>query len=232
MRHIPNGITSLNLASGFTAIILILSGNIPAACWMIAAAMVFDFLDGFASRLLKAYSDMGKELDSLADVVSFGAAPGLLVYTLLSGRQPLPGNLHFLIISACFAVCAGLRLARFNIDTEQTVNFRGLPTPAAAFAVITLAFAGEYAGSDFITSLAVNKITLSVYTLVISALMVSRIPMVSLKIKHLRLAGNEARYLLLLSSAILIVFAGPAGAVLIIPAYIIISVISSFVGWL
>jgi len=232
MRHIPNGITSLNLASGFTAIILIISGNIQAACWMIAAAMVFDFLDGFASRLLNAYSDMGRELDSLADVVSFGAAPGLLVYTLLSGGESLPGNFHFLIISACFTVCAGLRLAKFNIDTEQTVNFRGLPTPAAAFAVVTLTFAREYAGTDYITAFALNKITLSVYVLVISALMVSRIPMVSLKLKNLRITGNEARYLLLLASVMLIVFAGPAGAVLIIPAYIIISVISSFAGWL
>lgn len=232
MRHIPNSITALNLASGFTAIVLIISGNITAACWMIIAAMVFDFLDGFASRLLNAYSDLGRELDSLADVVSFGAAPGLMAFMLLSGGGEIRGNIHFLAAGILFTVCAGLRLARFNTDTEQSVNFRGLPTPAAALSVVTLALAGEYSGSGFIKSLADDRIIFTVYILVISALMVSRIPMVSLKIKNLKFSGNEARYLLLLVAVLLTVFAGPAGAALIIPAYIIISVISSFAGWL
>jgi len=84
MKSIPNIITSLNLAAGFVAIVFILNGNPETACWVLLAGMIFDFLDGFASRLLNAYSDLGKELDSLADLVSFGVAPGLIIYSLLS----------------------------------------------------------------------------------------------------------------------------------------------------
>ena len=153
MKHIPNFITSLNLISGFFAIIFASSGDIVTASWLILVAMIFDFLDGFSARLLKAYSAIGKELDSLADVVSFGVAPGLIMYHLLrnslSLNAPLNADLNsvntllLLLISALMPVCGALRLAIFNVDSTQTKTFKGLPIPANALAVISVVIAGH-----------------------------------------------------------------------------------------
>ena len=131
MKHIPNFITSLNLASGFIAIILAVNGNLTAASWLLVAAMIFDFCDGFAARLLKAYSETGRELDSLADIVSFGVAPAVIIYKLVnnsfsSGITWISRNI-FRCIQGIFMSCsgynAGLRSAasrkiqhRFNPD--------------------------------------------------------------------------------------------------------------------
>jgi len=136
-KHIPNSITCLNLFSGCVAVFLAFKGNYEGAIIAILLAAVFDFFDGFAARLLKAYSPMGKELDSLADMVSFGVAPGAIVFSLLSETNVcewLP-FLAFLI-----PVFSGLRLAKFNIDERQTTSFIGLPTPANAIFWAGLAF--------------------------------------------------------------------------------------------
>lgn len=236
MKHIPNMITTLNLVSGFVAIILILNGNLIAAGWFIAAAMVFDFLDGLAARLLNAYSDMGKELDSLADIVSFGVAPALIVYKLLepgslqSSRLDEPGNnidFLFMAISAVYALCAGLRLAKFNTDTEQSLSFRGLPTPAAALSVISLVLAAGTGEDNIVKSFTISSTALTVYTLLISGLMVSRLPMMSLKIKNLKFKGNEAKYVLAGISLVLLISLGLTGLVLVIPVYVVISLVVS-----
>ena len=138
MKHIPNFITSLNLASGFAAIIFAANGNIESASWFILAAMIFDFLDGFSARLLKAYSAIGKELDSLADLVSFGVAPALIIYRLLFDAVSLnvPININseglksilLMIAPALMVICAAIRLAVFNLDSSQATTFKGLPT--------------------------------------------------------------------------------------------------------
>jgi CDP-diacylglycerol--serine O-phosphatidyltransferase len=154
-KHIPNFITSLNLAAGFMAVIFAANDDLVAASYLILAAMIFDFMDGFSARLLKAYSDIGKELDSLADVVSFGVAPAMIIYKLISVRGSLftagsdatfsqTGSLLLNIIPVLMPVCAALRLAKFNIDTEQKTSFKGLPTPANALAVITVLIAANY----------------------------------------------------------------------------------------
>jgi CDP-diacylglycerol--serine O-phosphatidyltransferase len=229
MRHIPNFITSLNLASGFIAIIFILNGDPLTASWIILAAMVFDFLDGFASRLLHAYSDMGKELDSLADMVSFGAAPGLLIYSLLTKsavQAELPLKIGIIAASAFFPVCAGLRLAKFNIDTTQTTSFRGLPTPAGALAVISVILSASYSDSGLIGSFTASQISVILFSLILSGLMVSRIPLLSLKFHDLKLKGNEGRFLLVLLSVAAVAIFGITGITLIIPVYIAISVLS------
>src|ERR1035437_9737187 len=157
MKYIPNFITSLNLASGFIAVIFAANGDIVTASWLILAAMIFAFLDGFSARLLKAYSEIGKELDSLADVVSFGVAPGMIIYQLvndsLSQSIPMTDNpavvtgILILLIPVIMPVCAALRLAKFNVDTTQAITFKGLPTPANALAVISLVIAGNYSHS-------------------------------------------------------------------------------------
>jgi CDP-diacylglycerol---serine O-phosphatidyltransferase len=229
MRHIPNFITSLNLASGFTAIVFILNGNPLVASWIILAAMVFDFLDGFASRQLHAYSDMGKELDSLADVVSFGVAPGLLIYSLLTKstfQADLTLRIAILASSAFFAVCAGLRLAKFNIDTTQTTSFKGLPTPAAALAVVSVILSDSYSDSSIIRAFTASTISVILFSLVLSGLMVSRIPLLALKFHDMKLKGNEGRYLLITASVAVVAILRFTGLPLIIPVYIAVSLAS------
>jgi len=236
MKHIPNTITSLNLVSGFISIIFILNGDLITASWLILAAMIFDFLDGFSARLLKSYSAIGKELDSLADVVSFGVAPGLIIFKLLaeSFQLPQPFTVHsgtlssFLLLctTAIMPVCAGLRLAIFNVDETQAGSFKGLPTPANGLAVISLVIAAHSAGTGIYQSLTGSPVFLIIFTLILSVLMVSRIPLLSLKTTHLKFKGNEGLYLLIIMAGVAFIFAGMNAAPLIIPLYILASVIS------
>ena len=236
MKHIPNFITSLNLAAGFIAIAYTLNGDLITASWFLLAALIFDFLDGFASRLLHAYSEMGKELDSLADVVSFGVAPGLMIYSLLREIFYLREMFHISYsvaiygllygIPALFVVCAGLRLARFNIDKTQATSFKGLPVPAAALAVITVLLAGRYFDSAPVRSLTASSIQLMAFTAILSVLMISRIPLISLKIMNLKLRGNEGRYMLIVVCVAMVLIVGLRSIPLIVPAYIIVSLIS------
>jgi CDP-diacylglycerol---serine O-phosphatidyltransferase len=234
-KHIPNFITSLNLAAGFISIIFAFSGQIVMASWLILVAMAFDFLDGFSARLLKAYSPVGKELDSLADMVSFGVAPAVIIHFLLGNSlglsQPMlinAGSIQaslILLAPVIMVVCAALRLAIFNIDDTQSTSFRGIPTPASALAVISVVFADHYSQSRITELFTGSEVTLLIFTLTISLLMVTRIPFLSLKTNHLKFRGNQGRYILIaLVIATLAIF-GFAGAIFIIPLYIVISLI-------
>jgi CDP-diacylglycerol---serine O-phosphatidyltransferase len=236
MKNIPNFITSLNLTSGFIAIIYASNGYIAAASWLILAAMVFDFLDGFSARLLKAYSDVGKELDSLADIVSFGVAPAIIIYHLLNdsldradSALSISGNITAtitLIIPALMLACAALRLAVFNVDTTQATTFRGLPTPANALAVISIVLAEQYSQSETLRFVTENPAIIAGLTILLSLLMVSRIPFLSLKVKNLKIKGNEGRYLLAILVPVSLLIFGIGALSLIIPVYIIVSLIS------
>lgn len=237
MKHIPNFITSLNLISGFFAIIFAASGDTVASSWWILAAMIFDFLDGFSARLFKAYSAIGKELDSLADVVSFGVAPALIIYHLLrnslSLNTPINAEINsvntllLMLVSAIMPVCGALRLAIFNTDSTQTNTFKGLPIPANALAVISVVI-GQNSQSHFFNSFTGSPFLLILFTIILSFLMVSRIPFLSLKPVNLKLKGNEGRYILigliLAAFAIFRINAFP----LVIPLYIIASALSLF----
>jgi CDP-diacylglycerol--serine O-phosphatidyltransferase len=235
-RHIPNFITSLNLASGFLAIIFTLKGNIVTASWLIFAAMIFDFLDGFSARLLKAYSDIGKELDSLADVVSFGVAPALIIYNLIdaslsSDITAIAGknesiNALILFSPVIMPVCAALRLAIFNIDETQTRSFKGLPTPANAIAVISVVIAARYSDLNILNSFTGSVSALVIFTVILSLLMVTRLPLLSLKTDHIKFTGNEERYILILMVVIAFAIFGVSAFPLIIPLYIIASILS------
>ena len=236
MKHIPNFITSLNLVSGFIAIIFAANGNLITSSWFLLAAMIFDFMDGFSARLLKAYSPLGKELDSLADVVSFGVAPGLIIYYLLinSGSTGSPVNLYsdvfktivFKLIAAIMPVCGAIRLAIFNLDSTQSTSFKGLPIPANALAVISVVIAGHYSNSPLIDSFTSSPLLLIIFTIILSLLMVSRIPLFSLKITNLKLKGNEGRYILFVLILINVSIFGTLALPLIIPLYIISSSLS------
>lgn len=229
-RHIPNFITSLNLASGFIAAIYALNNNLVTASWLILAAMVFDFLDGMSARILKAYSDIGKELDSLADIVSFGVAPALLICRLIE-IQPSSETFPFLpFIPAIMPVCAALRLAKFNTDPSQSRSFKGLPTPANALAVISVVIASHYSGSEFLNTLTGSVAFLLILTVVLSLLMVTRLPLLSLKTDHCKLKGNEGRYILILMVVVSFALFGISAAPLIIPLYITASLISPLLG--
>jgi CDP-diacylglycerol--serine O-phosphatidyltransferase len=235
-KHIPNLITSLNLVSGFISIIFIARGDTVTGSWLILTAMIFDFLDGFSARLLKAYSAIGKELDSLADVVSFGVAPAFIIYKLLIDSVPMnsdiplnqttPLTVIILIITALMPVCAALRLAIFNLDETQATTFKGLPTPANALAVISVILASHFSDAAVFNSITGSPVTLIIITVILSLLMVSRIPLLSLKFSNLKLKGNEGRYILIASVLLSIIILGIAAASLIIPLYIGISLLS------
>jgi CDP-diacylglycerol---serine O-phosphatidyltransferase len=236
MKHLPNFITTLNLAAGFAAIISAANGYLLTASWLIVAAMIFDFLDGFSARILKAYSDTGKELDSLADLVSFGVAPAMIIYKLLIpaiSNLPLHDSANetslstiLLYIPVFMPVCAAWRLAKFNIDTTQTTSFKGLPTPANAIAVISVVMALNFSSMSLLKSFTGSPAALLAYTVILSFLMVTRLPLLSLKFKNLNFKGNEERYILIGLVLISFIIFGLAAALLIIPLYILVSVIS------
>ncbi|MFW9598373.1 MAG: CDP-diacylglycerol--serine O-phosphatidyltransferase [Paludibacter sp.] len=214
-KHIPNFITTLNLFSGCFAIYYGFQANYEMVMAFILIAAVFDFMDGLAARILKAYSAMGKELDSLADVVSFGVAPGVLVFSLIN-ESALPDWMAF--VGFIVPVFSALRLAKFNIDARQTSSFIGMPTPANA-----LFWAGMgYSFSDLLID---NGLLTIVLAIVFCLFLVSEVPMFSLKFKNLSLKNNWVQYLFLVGSVALIVYFQTKALALIIAWYLVLSAI-------
>lgn len=210
-KHIPNFITLLNLFCGFTAIVFAAHHDWEASFLMMCLALLFDFCDGLAARLLHVKSELGKQLDSLSDLVSFGVVPALMSYQFWDALGGLPrktgfswyfADMHGIIIIpfilCAIYVCAGaLRLGKFNLDERQTENFRGLPIPLAAFTVVSLPFALA----------SFHTIVYHAAFLIVSMLMLTNIPLFSLKFKNLKWNDNLHRYLfLLLSAAVLLLF--------------------------
>ncbi|GHT20745.1 CDP-diacylglycerol--serine O-phosphatidyltransferase [Bacteroidia bacterium] len=238
MRHVPNFITCLNLFSGCLACVSVLhfSGDAKflAAFCFIALAAVFDFFDGFAARLLHAPSKIGGELDSLADVVSFGVAPGCIIYIYLEStlagseyviagltRNPLTG-IEFL--GFLLPVFAALRLAKFNLDTRQTTSFLGLPVPACAL------FWASFIPSLNAFSLPCKGGIVLILVGVFCGLMVSEIPMLALKFKNARWEDNKWSFLVVLIAIITIGFCALSqkpllGVCLSIIAYLLLSLV-------
>ena len=222
IRHIPNALTTGNLLSGVYGIILVMQGNITAGTVMIWVGALFDFADGFAARILKANSDIGKELDSLADMVTFGTLPALVMFALLKDQLPL--QYSFLAFSALLTPAfSALRLAKFNIDPEQKENFRGLPTPANAFLLSGIPF---LTGSRFLhdNGLLVLELLIILFG---SLLMVSNIRFPSLKFKTYRPAKNVARYMIIFSSIVLLISFRLKGITPVMFTYVLISLINN-----
>ncbi len=226
-RHIPNTFTLLNLTSGFIAIIMVVNGNVKTALILVAAALIFDFADGFAARLLKAYSPLGKELDSLADLVTFGVFPGLLAWFMISAAMPNGATWYLWLpwVAVVVPALSALRLAKFNVDTEQTYHFLGLATPANAFMILSLAAASQFGGGTLSELIITNPFIIAVTVVISSALTVTRIPLLSLKIKDLSLRSNTGRLALLAVWVLLLIIMGATGLIFIIPAYIVISLL-------
>lgn len=221
VNYIPNTITCLNLLSGCAAVFFAFNldmdcGAIPPMYWafiFIGAAAVFDFCDGFSARLLHAYSPMGKELDSLSDLVSFGLAPAFLV---MNSMRVFGASLAVSAIALLIAVMGALRLAKFNVDTRQTTSFIGLPIPAnAIFWIGTLAWIDSHSYP--------GNAVMIILIAVISLLMVSEIGMFSLKFTNLSLRDNLRRYVVIAAAVIFIVTEGVSGLAWTIILYILIS---------
>jgi len=222
-KHIPNAITSLNLFSGCIAIVFAFEEAYLTAALFIALAAVFDFLDGFAARLLKAYSAMGKELDSLADVVSFGVAPGVMAYSFIATQSMTMGSPTWLAwFGFLIPVFSALRLAKFNLDERQTSSFLGLPTPANA---LFWAF-GIGSSFNFFLSYNFDPIVIVIGILISSALLVLEIPMFSLKFKDFQWKGNRLRYYFLMGCIILLALLNVNGISACIVWYILLSVLN------
>ena len=223
-RHIPNTVTCLNLFSGCIACVMAFEARYDLALLFIILSAVFDFFDGMLARVLNAHSIIGKDLDSLADDVSFGVAPSLIVFSLLK-EMYYPASMEFIAPYLPYAaflisVFSALRLAKFNNDTRQTSSFIGLPVPANAL------FWGSFVvgAHDFLVSENCHPVYILLLVCLFSWLLVSEIPMFSLKVKSLAWKGNELRYILIACAIIFVAlwgFLGISGTILL---YIVLSI--------
>jgi len=215
------------------SIISSLHGVLETAAYFVFAAAVFDFLDGFAARWLQAYSAMGKELDSLADVVSFGVAPAVIMYVLLLTTAENQGftteaySSGWWVVASAFilAVFSALRLAKFNIDTRQTDSFIGLPTPANALFICSLAFISP--ANHLLSVLTGNLFFLLAVIVVFSYLLVSELSLFSLKFKSFDWKSNQIRYIFVIASAIILIIFHWVGLALVILVYVILSIFTN-----
>lgn len=179
IKHIPNTITSMNLLCGVLGVIFTFQGALDLAFYLMILAAVFDFLDGFSARMLKAYSPMGKELDSLADLISFGLLPALMIH-----RRLVEGGMtgFWIYVPVIICIFSALRLAKFNVDDRQSENFLGLPTPACAMWCGSLIYAADR-GVMTVAGLLSERYIMIIAPVVLALLLVSEIPMFSMKFK-------------------------------------------------
>ena len=250
MKQIPNLFTLLNLFLGTTAIILILQTGQTIAfinnegytmvdlpekiTWgalLIFLAAIVDFLDGFVARLFKAASPMGKQLDSLSDVVSFGVAPALVVYQLLrisyaQEENGLDVSIAFLLPALIIACAAAWRLAKFNLDESQQYSFKGLPTPAAGLFVASLPLILHFPTNIInITDYIINKWILYLIIILLSFLMVSNLPLMSFKFKDFNLKNNLPKYLVIIIGIVAAIFLQWIAVPILLVTYVIISLL-------
>lgn len=246
LKQIPNIVTLLNLFFGCMAIVAavqpgltIITGSdgeqlvaLPEKIWLaaifIGIAAVIDFLDGFVARLLNASSEMGKQLDSLADVVSFGVAPAMIVYQFLrlSYAQQEDGldiNMGYLLPAFILPCAAAYRLGRFNLDTTQQFGFKGLPVPAAGLLIASFPLIYWFSGSTALVALFLNKWLWYGTILLLSGLMVSTLPLMAFKFKDYTLANNWPKYLLITIAVIAGIFLQWLAIPLVIISYVVLS---------
>lgn len=214
-KHIPNTLTCLNLITGALGCITVIEGNYEIAVFYIIISAFFDFLDGFVARLLNVQSTIGKELDSLADMVSFGLLPALYMVKIMENHlifelEQLP------LVGLLIAAFSAIRLAKFNLDTRQSNQFIGLPTPANAIMISSLSFLPQ--------PIEVHILILLVITLISCYLMIAELPMIALKFKGFGWKSNQWRFSLILCMICLIAIFQLAAFPFLIPAYIILSI--------
>lgn len=241
IKQIPNIITSLNLMCGCVAILFAVSGDLTLAAFFAFTGIFFDYFDGLAARLLKAQSEVGLQLDSLADVVTSGVVPALAMVQLLS--LSLTGNYiqlddyfsmtdgdyqftnYLPLIGLLIAVASAYRLAKFNLDTRQTTSFIGLPTPANTLLILSLPLMLTYQHSELIDQVILNKWVLIGLTLLSCFLLNAEIKLFGLKFKTWGLKQNGIRYMYLVLSVVLMFLLKFAAIPLLILLYIVLSLV-------
>ncbi len=236
-KYIPNTITSMNLLCGVLAAACAFGGELQAAALFIIAGAVFDFFDGFAARALGVSGPMGKELDSLADNITFGLAPAAIYSTyvrwFLTGSFVTPlaememGDIVMSFIPLILSVFAGLRLAKFNIDERQTESFLGLTTTATG--LFTASLIWMLPGNEELFKSVMTPAVVFVMVAIFCGLLVSEIPMFSLKVKHWTWKGNELKVILLAVGLISIIMMGLGGISVTIALYTIFSIVKSLI---
>ena len=225
-RHIPNAFTCGNLICGCLAIIQVFEGQLSTAAYLVGMALIFDFFDGFMARLLRVPSSIGKDLDSLADMVTFGVVPGLVMYKLLSGivypSQMFPSCVPYFAFLIPLFSC--VRLAKFNNDTRQSNSFIGLPTPSNAMVICSIPLISKFQGQPAIL---LNPYFLCLLSLIMSLLLVAEIPLFALKFKSFRWPDNKLRFTFLALSLILLATLQFVAIPLIILLYILVSIVNN-----
>ena len=240
-KHIPNILTLGNLFCGTVATIYAVQGNFEIAGILVVLGIFFDFFDGFAARILNVSGELGKQLDSLADMVTSGVVPGIIMFKLLATSPNLDTlenapidtnwmNFNFapiqffallLTIGACY------RLAKFNIDTRQSESFIGLPTPAMSLFIISLPLIQEYSTIEPIQNLVSNHYFLILVIVLLTYLMNAELPLFSLKFKEYSIKNNFIKYLFLLISLVMLLTLQFVSIPLIIAFYVCLSVVSN-----
>ena len=225
---VPNFITLLNLLSGGIAVIFAVKGDLSTAALFVFFGIFFDFFDGFLARKLNVSSEMGLQLDSLADLVTSGLAPALVLVNLieLSILTSQDANCFLPYLGLLVLLCSAYRLAKFNISTEQSQFFIGLPTPANALLIMSLPLILDYQNSDSYNALILNPFFLVVVTLLSSFLLNAPVKLIALKFKTWNFSENASKYILIIFSLVGLILFKFAGIPLIIIFYIMLSLIN------
>lgn len=222
-----------NLLCGCLGIVAVFDGNLPAASWLILVAGILDFGDGFVARLVKAHSELGKQLDSLADMVTFGALPAFMMFKLLASATASDVNSSAFIyadglpyLAFSLAIFSALRLAKFNIDTRQSDSFIGVPTPANALVIASFPLMMVFRGGltdAWGVDLFCNSPFWIGYTILMSYLMVAELPLMAFKFKSFTWAENKIKYIFLILSALLLLILQFAAIPVIVGLYVLLS---------
>jgi CDP-diacylglycerol--serine O-phosphatidyltransferase len=237
-KHIPNAITLLNLASGLLAIIAIFKGYYDEAFLFVCLGIFFDFWDGFFARKFNVSGELGLQLDSLADVVTSGVVPGLMIFKLLQDIQEDDTSIYYLTeeyyymgfvpyLGFIVTLASAFRLAKFNIDTRQTDSFIGLPTPANALFIMSIPMIQFDGTHEWLVNALFNPFVLLIISLVSAYMLNAEIPLFSLKIKDFSWDKNKLQVFFLTIAATLLLFLGFTALPIIILLYVVLSVVNN-----
>ncbi len=245
-KHIPNLITLLNLLSGTIAVYFAVKEQLVLAAFFVFLGIFFDFFDGFAARLLNVQGELGKQLDSLADVVTSGVVPGIVLFQLMqkslnNGRwnkganlitdlitkDYFTGNFFISIIGLFFTLAAAYRLAKFNIDDRQTSSFIGLPVPAATLVVLALPLILAYSNSEVANTLIENVWFLIGLTFLLCYFMNAEIPLFSLKFKDYSWNNNKIKFVFIALTALLSIVLKFIAIPVVIVLYVLLSIVEN-----
>lgn len=237
MKHLPNLLTCSNLFCGILAIVYVCLGQIEPVLWLMGLSLLFDFFDGFAARLVGVSSPVGKELDSLADMVSFGVVPGMIMARMIreaQGKAFLPeapfelfAEIPLFLVAFLITVFSALRLAKFNLDTRQSDSFYGLPTPANTLLIASFWMILSFSPDSLLAKALQNLWVLMGLSVLSSFLLVADIKLIALKFKSFGWKGNEFRFILIGLSILLFAFLLHQAIPILILIYFILSIVQN-----